>query len=426
MARFWTGPLTWALTPTLHWRMPTGTLGMVDLRSLPDQGLVGPTPHGLALFVTANSTNLGGDYTLLGQAPRPDGLTLTPADRTAWRTAFGLPNPLGPGTLADALWETLTVQADPTGVDRPMPIDCGIDGRLELHLAGALVRSQPFRAADPEATPLIDMVQRTYRRYRQACLDGIHPPTHYRKLLGSWVAKYRVPYRQLQPSDLPDEPPLPPETTLTESFNKADSSTLGPVQTWTEFGDFAATNSWEVVSNRARVIAASTTLSLVGESARAEAALSGSAHYAQIDIVTLTNGAANEQLGPACRFSASVVELYCSRLLSLISEYQILKFVGGVASQIGASFSVTPSPPDVARVQADGSTIKAFLEGVERISVTDTAITGNTRCGMFGYSSTGTGAEADSWIASDLGIAFKPYYDRGGRYRSVASRGGYL
>lgn len=418
--RFWTGPYSWIDSgPALrYWRQPVGSLASLDLRNLEDQGTP-VTPAGRGLFVTANATDLGSDYVLLGQAPTPGGVTLGPAARTAWRTAFGLPNPLGGTTLAEIVWETITVQADPTGADRCMPLDCTTPRRrLELWIAGTKVRDQLFRASDPEATPLLDLLMRIYRRIRQACLDGLHPPTHYRKVLGFWVKKYGLNYRQFQPGDLPDEAPLEPATTLQETFNTADSSTLGPTYSWTEFRDGAGADTWEVFTNEARVKAWATTETL-GQTARAESDLSSADHYAQLAITLLGAGVENVQLGAACRFAAAADTYYWCRLLRVgVDALQLFKTFTGTATQLGSDYSTTPTPPCTVKVEANGSAISAYLDGTLRVGPeTDTAITGNTRCGMFGFSIDGDDVTGDSWEAADLAAGVAASLPSRGRVR---------
>ena len=60
----------------------------------------------------------------------------------------------------------------------------------------------------------------------------------------------------------------------------------------------------------------------------------------------------------------------------------------------------------VLKVQADGSTIKAFIGGVEKASTTDTDITGNLRAGIiYNGNNAGNAGELDDWSAADVAAA---------------------
>lgn len=384
--RYWAGPFVWDLMMGGAWRPPAGALATLDLRSPVECGQT-VTSSGRALFVTANTTNLGANYTNLGTDPTA---VLSGAQKASWQSLFGLPNALSALTLQEALWETLTIQADPTGLDRCHPIIPS--GReFQLWLGGNLAFSRRFASDAPEWAPSIDLLKRVYRQVRQETLDGVHPPLHYRKVLGYWVRKYGLPYRNFQPADLPDEADIEPTTTYSENFDGTDGDVIGNLLTWTETsGDFDRASNKVVL----------TTNDGTERDARAEHDLSSADHYVQAVIGSVAG--LDVGMGPACRFSASARTFYyCYPYGIGTPKIWLYKKVSGAITQLGNT-AVTYALPESYKVEANGSTIKAYQSGTERLSVTDTAITGNLRGGIWGYRNAASSATLDNWSAADL------------------------
>jgi hypothetical protein len=176
---------------------------------------------------------------------------------------------------------------------------------------------------------------------------------------------------------------------------------LGPDLTWGEFtNDFAgnastSTSSFDIAGNTAQA-AAIGVLCL----ARAESDLSGDDHYAQGVLADIETDA-NYQLGPACRFEVGTGDnsLYFARALQVNDTLALSKLVNGTLSDIGTPISQAPANTATVKVSADGSTIKSYYNGAEKQSETDTSITGNLRCGIFGFTS---GAKIDTFEAADI------------------------
>jgi len=403
MSRYWFGPWVWKDTPGLAgWYRPTGTTSCIDLRSLQDSaGTI--TPKGFGLFVTDDLTDLGSDYEDLGNDPLAP---WTAQNKSKWASAFKLPQSLSANNLRDALWETLTIQSDPLGDDRVKPLIPTTERIFEVWLGGIVLKKQPFNISDPEAVPMLDLLKREYRSVRQDCLNGKLQPELYKKVLGFWVDKYGVDYRNFQPIDVPDEPPIKPTTTLTESFDKGDSSTLGPDQTWTEYKDGSAADEFEVVSNMCQKRDADS--GLQGDEARAEADVSSSDHYAQIVIKAIGSGVQNSQAGAACRFDASAATFYMARVLQINDTVSMDKASAGTITNINSA-GITVAVDKLVKVQTNGSTVKSFWDGSETTSDTDTTIAGNTRGGLFAYHIHSVQPTArpvmDAWQMADLAAA---------------------
>ncbi|HRT97867.1 MAG TPA: hypothetical protein P5532_25960, partial [Planctomycetota bacterium] len=205
---------------------------------------------------------------------------------------------------------------------------------------------------------------------------------------------YGVDYRELLGGE-PDEPPLPPETTLTESFNTADGDSLGPDLAWAE-----VVGDWDVVNQAAEYQGASTAQA----AARAEHDLSSSDHYAQASVAACGSGAEFTGAGAVIRFSASAQTYYMARLQQSNDTLQIYKMVAGTVSALGAPAAVTLLLPATVKLRASGSSITQSYKGDDRTTVTDTAIPGNTRGGLNGYRSDPSHGKPalDNFAASDL------------------------
>lgn len=169
--------------------------------------------------------------------------------------------------------------------------------------------------------------------------------------------------------------------TITDTFDRADAGTLG-----TASGGF----SWTQVAGSIGISSNSAASSTSGNNtARAESALSAD-HYAQIEVVVQgANG-----VGPCCRFDASANTFYVA--YDDASSLRLFRVITGGFTEIGSASSVAAG--SIVKIQANGTTIKVFDDGVEVISVTDGDITGNTHTGIL----VGQSGVVDDFEAGDL------------------------
>jgi hypothetical protein len=151
--------------------------------------------------------------------------------------------------------------------------------------------------------------------------------------------------------------------TFSDDFNRADSSSLGAG--WVE-----VSGDWSIVSGRLSSGSAGGTIIL-----RAAGAMDGSDNYAQVTIAVT----AAVSHGVWCRGDSTLSNGYLLRNDG--TEWTLFWVVGGSFNPIG-SYAAAAVDGDVVRIQAVGSTIKGFINGVERISVTDTAVTTGTSVGI--------------------------------------------
>ena len=370
--RYWIGPWVWEATG--GWIPPEGAIHSLDLRSRV-QSSTAQTPLGYGLFATPNAADLGSGYVNLGINPLR---SLTSAEKRAWRERLMLQGPVIASNLLEAVWETITVQSDPTGRERRLPVIPTKQGNLELWLGGQRAISKKLLPSSPEWLPIRASIREQYRNLRQASLDGKLPPGHYRKALGYWVRKYKVAYRQLQPDDLPDESPLEPTTTYSDVFNRANSTTIGTP--WVEL-----VGQWTINSQTLRSVSGSganeDSLILYGDP------LSGDDHYCQWLLDEIDTGTTSTAGIVARAASVSVnSDRYLANLTwadaSASRVNRVYKYVGGVRTQItSASHSLPRGGARIARLTVNGSSIRFDVSTLPELSVTDSDVIGGLYVG---------------------------------------------
>lgn len=181
-------------------------------------------------------------------------------------------------------------------------------------------------------------------------------------------------------------------TTFADDFNRADSSNLGAG--WVE-----VSGDWSIASNQLSPGNLGGTILL-----RAATPAATDDNFTQVTIAATT--AASQGVG--CRGDANFQNGYLWRNDG--SSWNLFSVVGGSFSSI-ASYAAAAAPGDVAKVQAVGSTIKAYVNGVERASVTDTGVpigknafirsesTSSLRYDNFSSGDVTAGADVDATIA---------------------------
>lgn len=152
-------------------------------------------------------------------------------------------------------------------------------------------------------------------------------------------------------------------TTFTDDFNRADSTNLGA-------GWVQVSGTWSIVSNRLSSGSAGGTIIL-----RAADAMATNDHSAQVTIAAT----AAVSHGVWCRGNTNITSGYLWRNDG--SSWNLFSVVGGSFTSIG-SYAAAAVAGDVAKIQAVGSTIKGFVNGVERVSVVNTAVAAGTSVGL--------------------------------------------
>jgi hypothetical protein len=127
---------------------------------------------------------------------------------------------------------------------------------------------------------------------------------------------------------------------------------------------------WSIISNQLSSGSAGGTIIL-----RAATAMATNDNFAQVTIAAT----AAVSHGVWCRGSSDLTSGYLWRNDG--TSWNLFSVVGGSFTSIG-SFAGAAVAGDVAKVQAVGSTIKGYVNGIQRVSVTNTAVTTGTSVGI--------------------------------------------
>lgn len=116
------------------WGAPTGTLGLLDLRSLPEQGTL-EGPPGLGFFVM-DRLPAGPSYVVLSAGDKTVLLdnAIQSVRLRSLESTWGIS--IEAITTRGLVWEMFCEEGDPTGLTRWKPLQAGVDGVLRLNLGG--------------------------------------------------------------------------------------------------------------------------------------------------------------------------------------------------------------------------------------------------------------------------------------------------
>lgn len=200
----------------------------------------------------------------------------------------------------------------------------------------------------------------------------------------------------------------------TDNFDRADNNALGG--SWTESENFA--DALRILTNQLRV-----SNRPVANQLNRGFAVFGSANpadqFAQIVFKAKVGAAVEAEAGPCVRASAAGTHNSFTGYMLLYGgstpRIRIVKYVaapldggdGFAGTTILGTFTVTLVANDVLKLEVIGTAIKAFVNGVERISVTDAAIaTGEPGVVCRTWFSMNPGAEFNSdWDSWETGQA---------------------
>ena len=391
------------------WVPPAGTVGSVDLRSIP-----GVAAADMGFFATTGP--LTSVYALLGVGDVRE-IPVTGAAQDAWEAAVGY-RPQGE-RLLDLLWDQLTSGADPAGDNAPPPLMPTAKGFLELHLGGhSLVRAKRFRLDMPEARPVVEAIRRQYRRLRAAAERGEIPRDHHRRVLDAWGRQLRIkdPEEVLIPADLPRESRLMHATAVGDSFDRVDQTPLGTASSghlWQQ-----QNNVWKVLSNQARY-----GLSTANDWARLAFALSSDNQVVRYRLAKFQRTANGMNASVCARFAAGTETFYMFNTAitnSFAGGRRIYSNVGGSLTQL-ASLLDTIADGDTVMGTANGSSLKLYGNGQLKLSATNVTISGNLMAGIWaGASNSANYVDSDDFYAADLSAGMVPSGLLGsGRYQGA-------
>lgn len=410
MPGYWLGHYVWSNTPAPGcWTLPTGATSSIDLaapESLPAPG----APRLGGVFVTPDGINLGSDYVALGQGARAQDVTgITGVMRSAFQSQVGH-RPAGTN-LALMLAECLTTGSDPTGLTRCKPVVPTRALDMNVWLGGVQFNTGKFRwGTHPHTAKLRDLLQRNFKQTFLATQSGQAPdPLLYRKVLGGLCQRYGLSmtdptqWREFVPTELRGDvaPPVRPTTTLTDNFNRADSTSVGTASgggVWAEYYG----SQFQIVSNKLEAVSAVGDFILL----RLDSDLSSDDHECQATMDSQGGGGSNIQCGPKCRKDSSTTQTYYAAryiFAGSTNEHRLIKAVGGSLTDLGTN-AQDHADGEVLLVRCDGSDISLYRNGSLLIGpITDSAITGHTRCGVYSFIAVGDLVRVEDWSATDLG-----------------------
>jgi hypothetical protein len=170
-------------------------------------------------------------------------------------------------------------------------------------------------------------------------------------------------------------------TSFADDFNRADSTNLGAG--WVE-----VSGDWSIVSNQLSPGAAGGTIIL-----RAATAAATDDNYSQVAIASATVASQ----GVWCRGDATIANGYLWRNNG--TQWDLFSVVGGSFTVIG-TFVAAAANGDVMKVQAVGTAIKGFVNGVERASATNSAVATGKNFGI--RSESVSGVRYDNYAGGDV------------------------
>lgn len=181
--------------------------------------------------------------------------------------------------------------------------------------------------------------------------------------------------------------------TISESFDKANSDTLGPDLTWTEVaGDF------DIVGNKAQLQSGVS----LRCAARAETQLDTVDHYAQVDCDPSASSVAD--IGVAVRFAAAANTYYMLGRQPTGDAKRIVKMVAGTGTLIASAAYTDDDGNHTVYGSVNGSSLRLLIDGANELTATDTEITTGRRCGITGVRLTVNTTDFDNFTAADLGV----------------------
>ncbi|MBL8159302.1 hypothetical protein JNJ66_02505 [Candidatus Saccharibacteria bacterium] len=167
-----------------------------------------------------------------------------------------------------------------------------------------------------------------------------------------------------------------------DNFNRPDSTSLG---NWSEIVD-----DWSIVGNQLAPGLSTTGVVLYGSQ------LDTPDHYVE---VTVTN-ASTSSMGVVARSDISGNDFYLFRNNGF--TWTLFRNVGGSFNPIGAEYTAAAVSGDMVRLECTGSTIRGYVNGIVRVTVTDTLITTGRYAGVRSTASSTT--RYDNFTAADTGV----------------------
>lgn len=358
-----------------HWAVKYGEpVGVLDMRSAPQKGcnpaLRSCPANGwaIALYDEIQPGQIDLRFLSTWQQNRSGAVQPINADDASFLLC-GLPERLpGSETLGGFVRGIFAECGDPTGLVRFRPLLPNEHRVVKANLGPVRIFQGRVARSSQEYTKAVQALRFDYDRIVQD--QGLDIAL---KRAGFWLEKYGEDIRS-QSQIARDGAPVTPATTQTDDFDCSDSDTFGCDLTWTE-----VTADWDIASNLGTKTANSDGY------ARAEASVSGDDHFAEVTCDSLPDF---NWCGVAVRFDSSAATMYYYSRRNDNTSHQIYSVTTGTATLISGSCGgdyLGGTSTITIKLEIDGSDLEASEGGVSKCSVTDSGITGNDLCGLYGY-----------------------------------------
>ncbi len=391
--QYYLAPFEWsAIANSWLPPQPNRVRALFDLRPLPARATP-VTPHGYGLFAYLNPQVIDGAIDL--------GDSLTALDNNA--QAEAIYGSLSANSVRGLVLEMLPVKSDPTGQDAPKPLMPKHDLRHELIFGdnGMFDLGRFDMMAAAARLKVLAALREDYRAIRQ--WDVEHGSTHYRRVLGALKRKFRVSDEGIFiPDDLPQESALNPETTVADTFDRADNTDLNALDTGKTLNGSAGTWQWTEVLNNSQIVSNLWRNVTNGATVNVRAEQDLASADQQISGTVSCTSVTTNFMGLLARYSAAADTHYRGRSsFTGGSGSSIASVVAGVATGIGSNAATAANGAELLLI-VNGSSLDYQVAGVSVIALTDTGITGNLRAGAFCNAAGANRAGLSTWQADDL------------------------
>jgi hypothetical protein len=184
--------------------------------------------------------------------------------------------------------------------------------------------------------------------------------------------------------------------TYTEDFDGADKAGVGYDLTWTEF----EASHFENASNEIKISGSAGRAGV-----RCDSELDGDDHYVKAIYRSYNKQSDFVGMGPIGRKdNTGTITYYYWRIAEGTGwdNHNLTKMVGGSETNLDNS-GESPVVDETLKLECDGSSIKGYVNDVEKASASDSAITGNTYGGFYGGTYHNSDyVTFDDWEAGDL------------------------
>lgn len=214
---------------------------------------------------------------------------------------------------------------------------------------------------------LLDRLRKQYTN-----LKNRHDGTEiHRKWLTVQAAKYRIPLSDVSLITLDSETPLPPSTAISDTLTGGGNNVALNTGPW----EYPASHVYRYYTAGAGLASA-----VGGRPAAAHTTLfSSDDMWAQIEWVVNSIGSA----GPAVRIGDPTVTANCD-------NYHTQRFGGQIYISKVINNSITNltntsqayAVGDIDKIEIDGSALKAYVNGTQKLSTTDTSLSGQLQAGF--------------------------------------------